>query len=496
MKNTVVALLFLFFIPLAGCADRSAPDGNAVGEDRLPHMFPDYAGTVVPPNIAPLNFEIKERGERYHVCIRGEGDESITLCQSDPRIRIPERQWKRLLENSAGRDITVGIHVRRDGEWIRYLPFCNRVAEEPIDAYLYYRDIVPTNGLWNRMAMHQRDLESFREEELFDNYRIEHDCMNCHTFSHNNPDRFLFHVRGKYAGTVICTDGELRKITFPSPEVISDGAYCNWHPNGRLVAFAVNRIKQNYYLSGYGHKMKEVFDLESDIVLYDTDSNRVHASPQIASEMRENLPAWSADGTRLFYVAAAPGRENMSNEENLYSLMQAAFDTATFRFAEPELLVSSEEIHGSISFPTVSPDGRYLLFCLADCGYFPVNNKTADICMMDLETNVYCKLDINSSESESYMSWSSNGRWIVFSSRRLDGMTSKPFICHVSAGGLFSKPFPVPQKDPRFYAIDHRNFSRPELIRSKVTLGFRDFEKVIFDRPEKTDFRFTPNREF
>jgi hypothetical protein len=487
MKKLIILSLLLSAI-LAGCRDR--PDlEHAVSENLPPQIFPDYAGIMLPPNIAPLNFEIKERGDKYHVRIQGDGDDdAIAIYQSSPKIKIPEKKWKQLLQKNRNKDITVSIHIRKGDGWRQYPAIRNHIAEETIDAYLYYRDIAPTNALWNKMAMHQRDLESFREEELFNNYRIEHDCMNCHTFNRNNPDEFLFHVRGNNGGTVFYKDGELRKISFPSPDVISAGAYCNWHPDGRIVAFAVNTIKQNYYLSGYSDKMKEVFDLESDIVLYDTENNSVFTYPQIASAMRENLPAWSADGKRLFFVTAAPHEANSPNEINLYSLMQASFDAETFQLGEPELLISSEEINGSISFPTVSPDGRYLFFCLADFGYFPVNNKSADIYLMDLETNKYYKPDINSDESESYISWSGNGRWFVFSSRRLDGMTSKPFICHIDAEGRLSKPFIVPQKDPEYYSVDHRNFSRPELIRSRVTPGFRDFEKVIFDRPAEAAF--------
>jgi hypothetical protein len=172
----------------------------------------------------------------------------------------------------------------------------------------------------------------------------------------------------------------------------------------------------------------------------------------------------------------------MPNEENLYSLMRVSFDVNNNTMGDPETILSSEETKKSIAFPTISPDGKFMLFCMVDFGYFPVNNKTSDLYLMDMSTKKYYKPDINSDESESYISWSGNSRWFVLSSRRLDGITSKPFICHIDSLGNTSKPFILPQEDPLFYTINHRNFSRPELIKSRVNLNFGDLKEVIYSK--------------
>ncbi|KAA6341494.1 hypothetical protein EZS27_010694 [termite gut metagenome] len=453
-------------------------------ERRCPQIFPDYTGLAIPPNIAPLTFEIKEKGDKFLVRISGKNGKEISIYQSHPEIQIAKKEWRKLLEQNKNDTLFISIHTQRNNQWYRFQTIRNFIAEDTIDPYLVYRDIAPTDGLWNQMGMRQRNLESFDEYELVNNYRIEHNCMNCHTFYRNSPNQFLFHVRGDHGGTVFYKDGQLRKMEFPVPRVLSSGAYCNWHPNGRLVAFAVNKIKQNYYITGYERKMKEVFDLESDIVLYDMEKSTVFTFPQIASKQRENLPVWSADGRTLYFVSARPHVINTPNEEVLYSLMQVSYDENTNSLGEPEVLISNEEINGSISFPTVSPDGRFMFFCVTDFGYFPVANKSADIYLIDLKTNVYCKPEMNSDESESYISWSSNNRWFVFSSRRLDGMNSKPFICHIDESGRISKPFIIPQKKADYYAVDHRNFSRPELIKGRINLKFNNLEPVIFSKPE------------
>jgi hypothetical protein len=479
------AILF-FSLLFLSCSQPSIE--SPIQEKEAPRLFPDYTGLIIPPNIAPLNFNIEEEGDWYAVRIKGETGREITVSQSTPDIKIGGKEWKALLASSRSRTLSIDICIRRENGWHRYPPVINRIAAEPIDPYLFYRDIVPTNSLWNRMAMHQRDLESFNEYGLIDNYRIDHNCMNCHTFNRNNPAEMLFHIRGNHGGTVIGKDGELKKISFPAHRVISDGTYCNWHPSGLIIAFAVNKIKQNYYLSGYADKMKEVYDTESDIVFYHVEENRLFSSPQISSGERINLPAWSADGRFLYFVTAPPYVVNQPNEEIRYSLMRASYDIGTQRAGTPEMLVSAWEMGGSISFPTASPDGKYLFFCVADFGYFPVNNKSADLYLMDTGTGAVCKPEINSPESESYVSWSSNSRWFVFSSRRLDGMASKPFICYIDGEGRTSKPFVIPQKDPVFYRTDRRNFSRPELLKEKMALTFRELRPLIFRPPVTAGF--------
>ena len=477
----VALLCSTFTLLLSACT--TSPVNDFIKEERAPKLFPDYVEITIPPNMAPTNFMINEEGDNFIARIYGNEGDEVVIYNSKGKICLPEKKWKSLLEKNKGGKLYISVAVKREGEWHQYRTIENIISADSIDSYLYYRDIVPTNSLWNKMAMHQRDLQNFHEYELFDNYRIDHNCMNCHTFNRNNPEELLFHVRGSNGGTVFYRNGELSKIEFPVPEILSSGAYCNWHPDGKMVAFAVNKIKQNYYLSGYGDKMKEVFDLESDIVLYDTEANTVFFFPQIASVERENLPAWSADGRMLYYVSAPPHIDNMPNESVLYSLMEVPYDIQSNRPGIPKTVLTSDEIGGSISFPTLSPDGRYMFFFVADFGYFPVNNKSADLYLMDMKTGEYYKPDINSDESESYVSWSNNGRWFVFSSRRLDGMTSKPFLCHISEEGTVSKPFILPQKEPDFYLTDHRNFSRPELIKDKLELSFRELSKAIFSDP-------------
>jgi hypothetical protein len=449
---------------------------------EYPKIFPDYSNIVLPPNIAPLNFEIKEPGNRFIVRLYSKNKSAITLNLKNPIVKIPLSSWRLFLSDHIGDSIKIDIYARQNETWVRFKAINNFVSKDKIDPFIYYRDIAPTNSYWDQMAMHQRDLESFKEYEVFNNSRTDHNCMNCHTFWKNDPDRMLFHMRGEHSGTIFYNNGKLKKINLKTSKMLSAGAYCSWHPNGKLVAFATNKIRQNYYLTGYEKKMKEVFDFASDIIIYDVEKNTILPFPKIASKLRENLPCWSPDGKYLYYTCSKEYVVGTTNEEVQYSLMRVSFDAENNAMGDPETIISSEEAKKSIAFPTISPDGKFMLMCMVDFGYFPVNNKTSDLYLMDMRTNKYYKPDINSDESESYISWSSNSKWFVFSSRRLDGVTSKPFICSIDSLGNTSKPFILPQEDPLFYTINHKNFARPELIKHQFNLNFGDLKEVIYSK--------------
>lgn len=124
--------------------------------------------------------------------------------------------------------------------------FSIQVIKDKIDPYLVYRRIAPGYRMWNRMGIYQRCLEDFTEETFLDNKQTNNNCMNCHSFCMQNPDRMLFHQRALHAGTYILTDGDIEKLDTKTERTISALVYPAWHPSGRYVAFSTNDTKQDF----------------------------------------------------------------------------------------------------------------------------------------------------------------------------------------------------------------------------------------------------------
>lgn len=468
--------------------DRTQKISNFEKLKRLPSIAPDYSGIAIPPNIAPLNFLINESGTRFYVKIYADNGTAITIYSNDAKVLIPQKKWKELLSENVGGKLYLDVYRENEnGEWGKFNTITNTIANEKIDSYLAYRLIEPLYILWGKIGIYQRNLENFDESPILENTLTQGGCMNCHNFNQQNPENMMFHLRAGPSGTIIIRNGEITKVDTKIEQTISAGVYPAWHPNGNLIAFSVNKIGQ--YFHALPGKSKEVMDAASDIIVYNIDANTVSSTPKLMSKVKmETFPCWSPDGKYLYYSSAPvldsiPGSDKLMNNQFRfdlikYDLMRISFDEASNEWGDPEVLVSAGMSEKSVSFPRVSPDGRYVMFCLSDFGNFSINHANSDLYLYDLQKFRYEKLDVNTDKTESFHSWSGNGRWFVFSSKRDDGVFTRFYLCYIDEKGKPGKPFILPQKDPSFYSGFLKSYNIPEFISGRVNVSSWDLAKV------------------
>jgi len=164
-----------------------------------------------------------------------------------------------------------------------------------------------------------------------------------------------------------------------------------------------------------------------------------------------------------------------------YDLLRLSYDVETDRWGAVEMVLRAVDTGRSILLPRVSPDGRFLLFCMAEYGCFPIFQPTSDLYLMDLQTGAYRKAPINSEHADAWHSWSSNSRWIAFSSKSQGGVFTRTFLSHVDADGQVSKPFVLPQRAPCFYDSCYCVYNMPELVTGPVPVDTKALVRAIFD---------------
>ena len=453
--------------------------------ESRPRIFPDYTDTVIPPNIAPLNFVIDEPGNRYRVLLSAGRDASITIDSRSPAIVIPARAWRRMLQDHAGGTFTIDVAARQeDGQWIRYRPITNRIAAARIDGYLVYRLFPPVSRMWRLMGIYQRRVETFEEKAILDNARFTRErtgagCVNCHTFRKNRTDAMSLQVRSKDYGLpmIVVRDGHATKVDVKASGFrTSPAAYHSWHPTHELIAFSCNRPSPFEHSIG---EHRDVWDADSDIGVYALDSRKLTTHARLAAaDRRETWPSWSADGRHLNFCSA-PQIPFQEFRTVRYDMARIPFDPDTMTWGEPETLVAATNSNLSAAQPRESPDGRWLLFCLSAYGNFPIYRESSDLYLMDLLTKEYRRLAVSSPAADSWHCWSSNGRWIAFASRRIDGLLTRVHFSYFDETGKAHKAFVLPQKDPGFYRSCAMTYNVPELVSEPVAISERRLARAI-----------------
>lgn len=457
-------------VQIAGCSSWKTPGSIS---DTEPQIFPDYKDVIVPCNIAPLNFMV-EGVDHIQTIITLEGGEMISVTGKDGVVKIPLKKWQPLLDSAQGKviEFEVSAWSEENPEGIKYAPFKVNVAKDAIDPWIAYRLIEPGYRSWRQLGLFQRNLSNFDESAIVTTKADNETCLNCHHFPSYSSESMMFHARGKNGGTILYHNGELAKVKFNEIGPKKNTTYPAWHPEGRFIAYSSNTTKQTFYV--HGKKPLEVYDYASDLVLYDTKTGELITDPRfMTEETLETFPAWSPDGETLYYAAADQKKVPEEVEQMHYHLLSVSFDPSNRTFGEKiDTLYNAHKQGGSTSYPRISADGRYLLYTWSEYGTFPVWHPEADLRMIDLTSGEHVDVSVwnDSYEADSYHSWSSDGRWAVIGSRRLDGRYTRLYFAYLDCEGKPHKPFLLPQEDPRHNLWRLKSYNVPEFIDGEVVL--------------------------
>ena len=437
----------------------------------LPNIFPDYENITIPPDIAPLHFKLLDNSKYDDACaIFKVNNLSITVNEENGQFKISKKEWKRMQKK--GNTISIIIAVKKANKWTAYAPFHFYISKDDIDGYLVYRLIEPGYERWGEMGIYQRCLRNYDERAIITNKATGHNCINCHSFCKQSPDKMLFHMRKEFGGTYVINGANIEKLDTKTKKTISPLVYPSWHPSGHYVAFSVNTTKQMFHTTN--RNRVEVFDYASDVVVYDIYKHQIVTSSLLSSKKSfETFPTFSADGKTLYFCTADSMNIPADYDKVKYSICSISFNQRTRTFGNKvDTIFNAKAINKSASFPRVSPNGRFLMFTISNYGNFSIWHREANLCMIDLRTSKSINVDaLNSNETESYHSWSSNSHWVVFSSRRIDGLYTRPFIAHIDNNGKVSKPFLLPEDDTDYYYLLQKSFNIPEFTKGPLKIN-------------------------
>lgn len=468
--------------------------GDGVESDFAAPLYPDYGdGLVIPCNIAPLNFFLPDSFTKFCVEIGVENPQGTAttkrLRAGKRGVVFPPKYWTDLLREAytAQNPIRLAIRARSASGRNYIFPPVHWHVADSIDPYLTYRLVQPTDGVYNELDLWERCMEDFSTRKLVSNSLMNHNCFNCHTYHNGDAASMSLHFRNPSNGTLLMVNGDLKKIRVPSQDELAEMlppekcmplnlVYPAWHPGGDWIVFST-RIEG---VGGYAaHKrFFNLLDTASNLVLYDVIHNQLVFDTLVWTEdFEETWPAWSADGEWLYFCRTAKvSADTVARYANptdrvrhiYFDLVRVRFSAAEGRFVPPVEVLAQGGPGGSYSVPRMNPNGDILVYCRALFNSVPYH-AYGDLLAMDKDGNAIDCAVLNSPESESWHEWSSNGKWLVFASKRGDGLYSLPYFSYFD-GKSFHRPFLLPQQDPRFYQTFLKAFNLPTLVHNASPL--------------------------
>lgn len=497
--NTYI-LTVLASLVFAACSSPTVPEHYTQANTK-PTIYPDYTDVTIPPNIAPLNFKVLAHSNNCVARFTTPQGDQYTFGNGKD-ILIDEKDWKKMLQETHEGDMKVEIFAQNDqGEWTAYKPFCISVTTDSIDPYISYRLVNPSYVAYEGLSICQRKLNSFDESEIYDNRLISEEdkgqCINCHNYQNYGTKNMQFHMRENLGGTMIVHNGSAHKVDLKTDSTISAGVYPAWHPTLSLIAYSTDKTGQSFHTKN--RNKIEVQDTQSDLILYDVEKNEVQNIANREDQF-ECFPTWTPDGRELYYCSAyfdfeqdtAPHEEQIIRryKDIKYNIYKRSFNVSNHSFGSEQLVYDARSKGLSATFPRISPDGRYLLFAAGAYGCFHVWHNDADLYVKDLKNGQVRSLGAaNSNRAESYHAWSSNGRWIMFISRRDDGNYSRLYFSYFDRKGKEHKAFELPQKDPDFYDFSLYSYNVPEFMKEPVKISPRTFASAAKKEAKKAIFK-------
>ena len=464
---------------MASCA--STPE-HVSKVNQLPDIYPDYIGVTIPADIAPLNFNLADEDiDCMDVVARGSKGGELHTNGDWADFDIAD--WQALTQQNQGGKITLTVCVEKDGQWTQYNDFDIYVSKDNIDEWgLTYRRIKPGYEVGGDIGIYQRNLSNFDETAILAETVVPGRCFNCHTANRTNPNRITLQMRGEGGGTMIQKDGKQAWVETKTDSTKAAGSYSYWHPQGDYVAMAVNSVHQSFF-TGTGQRI-EVYHKFSNVEVLDTRTNELILSPLLQTEDLEIFPAFSHDGKWLYYSTSKPCKVPAEYEKVKCSICRIGFDAEKGQFGlQVDTLLNGPATDKSYVLARPSYDGRWLMYCVSSRGNFPVSQDDADLWLMDLKTGKTRALtEVNSQQCEAYHNWSDNSRWFVFSSKREDGMYTKLYLACIDEQGRVSKPFLLPQRNPRKYYQELMDaYNVPDFTKTKVELDAHEAYRQVFD---------------
>jgi Flp pilus assembly protein TadD len=442
-------------------------------EARLQITYPQE-GTLFPPeSVAPTFVWDDQAGsaDRWNVVVRDDtGGEVLRASVDVSRWRPSEADWKQIKQRSLERDAEVsvaGFSHAQPAAVVSSARVHIRTSKDKVGDSLFYREVPlpfltavqdPSRIRWRFGTID----EEAGPPIVLQNLPV---CGNCHSFADNAStlglDVDYGNDKGAYAVIPVSKHmvmDDAKIITWADYKRedgdLTFGLLSRVSPTGRYVVSTVN--DRSVFVAVPDIWFSQLFfPIKGILAVYDRETMKFTSLPGADDPKYVQTNAvWSPDGREIVFArATAYHAEHLAQKNAVLvdtkDVPEFTVEKKPFRYdlyripfndgkgGTPQPLQGASNDGMSNFFPKYSPDGKWIVFCKARS--YMLLQPDSELYIMPAAGGVARRLRYNTARMNSWHSWSSNSRWLVFSSK-VNTAYTQLFLTHIDENGNDSPP--------------------------------------------------------
>lgn len=428
--------------------------------------------TLFPPEIVAPTFIWSDETQgvgKWQVTLRFK-DESPALefPTTEPRWRPSEQDWAEIKRRSTEHDAEVVIEgIGLQDNTASQASIRMRTSTDPVGDSIFYREVPlpfidavqdPSRIRWRFGSVDSVE----RPPIVLDNLPV---CGNCHSFSGDGGvlglDVDYGNDKGAYAVLSVAPEMVLsdEKIITWSDYKRDDGEgtfglLSQVSPDGRYV---ISTVKDRaVFVATPGIEFSQLFfPIKGILVVYDRETDTYAPLPGADDPAYvQSNPTWSPDGKSIVFARTKVYEsESITNASSIlldqHDVPEFIEDKEPFKFdlyrvpfnegrgGVAEALEGASHNGMSNFFAKFSPDGKWIVFTQAE--NYMLLMPDSELYIVPAEGGEARRLRANTPLMNSWHSFSSNSRWLVFSSKANTPYTQL-FLTHIDDQGQSTPP--------------------------------------------------------
>lgn len=394
--------------------------------------------------------------------------DTLQFAASEPRWRPTAADWREIKRRTEAREAEVAIvGLDSAAKPVSAAMIRIQTSTDPVGDSIFYREVPlpfieavqdPSRIRWRHGSI---DSES-APPIVLENLPV---CGNCHSFSGDGRvlglDVDYGNDKGGYAilpvsSQMVLNDEKI--ISWSDYEKDDDeatfGLLSQVSPDGRYVVSTV-KDRAVFVATPELAFSQLFFPIKGILVVYDTQTHTYRALPGADDpEYVQSNPTWSPDGQEIVFARAkAYRKDSIANAASIlldekdvpefiedeepfkFDLYRVPFNGGRGGVAKP--IAGASHDGKSNFFAKFSPDGRWIVFCKAE--NYMLLMPDSELYIVPAGGGEARRLRANTPLMNSWHSWSSNGRWLVFSSKANTPYTQL-FLTHIDDAGRSTPP--------------------------------------------------------